>query len=97
MIMNLAPIRLTIASMTANLGQILFPIGFVSHFLTTTGLRSPMHSAAIAHRHAACAAESTALCSLNGVGPQTQFVLWKSVIGCSTLWDCGPHCGFGPQ
>jgi len=57
--MNLAPIRLTIASMTAKLGQILFPIGFVSHFLATIGLRSPRHTAAIAHRHAACGAEST--------------------------------------
>jgi len=36
--MNLAPIRLTIAFMTAHLGQILFPIGFVSHFLATIGL-----------------------------------------------------------
>jgi len=34
-----------------------------------------------------------ALCSLNGVGPQTQFVLWKGIVGrshivglWSTLW-----------
>ena len=45
--------------MTAHLGQILFPIGFVSHFLATIGLRSPFHTATIAHRHATCAAEST--------------------------------------
>jgi len=59
MIMKLAPIRVTIASMTANLGQFLFPIGFVSQCFATIGLRSPMHTAAIAHRHATCAAEST--------------------------------------
>jgi len=57
--MKLASIRVTIASMTANLGQILFPIGFVSQFFATIGLRSPMHTAAIAHRHATGAAEST--------------------------------------
>jgi len=45
--------------MTAHLGQFLFPIGFVSHFLETIGLRSPMHTAAIAHRHATCAYAST--------------------------------------
>jgi len=56
--MKLAPSRLTIASMTAYLGQILYPIGFVSQFLATIGLRSPSHAATIAHRHATCAAES---------------------------------------
>jgi len=30
----------------------LFPIGFVSQFFATIGLRSPMHTAAIAHQHA---------------------------------------------
>ena len=38
-----------------------------------------------------------ALCSLTGVGPQTQFVLWKGVVGRSHIVHCGPHCGFGPQ
>ena len=59
MIRKLAYIRVTIASMTANLGQILFPISFVSQFFAPIGLRSPMHTAAIAHRHATCAAETT--------------------------------------
>jgi len=57
--MNLAPICLTVASMTAHFGQFLFPIGFVSLFLATIGLRSPIHTAAIAHRHATCAYAST--------------------------------------
>ena len=38
MIMKLASIRVTIASMTAHLGQILFPVGFVSHILATIEL-----------------------------------------------------------
>jgi len=46
-ITNPAPIRLTIASMTANLGQILVPIDIVSQFLATIGLRSHMHTATI--------------------------------------------------
>jgi len=57
--MKLACIRVNIASMTAHLGQILFPIGFASHFLATIELCSPLHAATIAHWHATCAAEST--------------------------------------
>ena len=32
-----------------------------------------------------CGTEAVALCSLNGVGPQTQFVLWKGVVGRSHI------------
>lgn len=43
--------------MIENLGLILSPIGFLSHFSATIVLRSPMLTGMIAHRHATCAAE----------------------------------------
>jgi len=64
-ITNPAPIRLTIASMTANLGQILVPIDFVSQILTTIGLRSHFVSQILAtiglrsHMHTATICCST--------------------------------------
>jgi len=32
------------------------------------------------HGVVSCRAAAAALCSLNGVGPQTRFVLWKGVV-----------------